>query len=64
MKSLIATMVLRNMRTLIIGYQTRPAAKLAEQLMFQTGETTPLLGLNCLEETTWMKTFAGLLPSL
>jgi zinc/manganese transport system ATP-binding protein len=49
---------------LFIGYKTRPVATVTEQIRFETGQITLLLGLNGQGKTTLMKTLAGLLPPL
>jgi zinc/manganese transport system ATP-binding protein len=47
---------------LSIGYQTRPVATATEEILFEPGQFTLLLGLNGQGKTTLMKTLAGLLP--
>jgi zinc/manganese transport system ATP-binding protein len=49
---------------LSIGYKTRPVATVTEQILFEPGQVTLLLGLNGQGKTTLMKTLAGLLPPL
>jgi zinc/manganese transport system ATP-binding protein len=49
---------------LSIGYKKRPVATAIEQIFFETGQVTLLLGLNGQGKTTLMKTLAGLLPPL
>ena len=49
---------------LFIGYKTRPVATVTEQIRFEAGQITLLLGLNGQGKTTLMKTLAGLLPPL
>ena len=49
---------------LFIGYKTRPVATVTEQVRFEAGQITLLLGLNGQGKTTLMKTLAGLLPPL
>jgi zinc/manganese transport system ATP-binding protein len=51
-------------RGLSIGYKTRPVATVAEDILFEAGQVTLLLGLNGQGKTTLMKTLAGLLPPL
>lgn len=55
-------MILKVELGLTIGYKKRPVASLTEELTFQAGEVTLLLGLNGQGKTTFMKTLAGLLP--
>jgi ABC-type multidrug transport system ATPase subunit len=55
-------MILKVERGLTIGYKKRPVATVTEELSFQPGEVTLLLGLNGQGKTTFMKTIAGLLP--
>jgi ABC-type multidrug transport system ATPase subunit len=55
-------MILKVDRGLSIGYRKRPVATVTEELCFQAGEVTLLLGLNGQGKTTFMKTLAGLLP--
>jgi ABC-type multidrug transport system ATPase subunit len=47
---------------LTIGYKKRPVATVSEQIFFEAGQITLLLGLNGQGKTTLMKTLAGLLP--
>jgi zinc/manganese transport system ATP-binding protein len=54
-------MILKVERGLTIGYKKRAVATVAEDLVFQTGEVSLLLGLNGQGKTTLMKTLAGLL---
>jgi ABC-type multidrug transport system ATPase subunit len=49
---------------LSIGYKNRPVAIVTEQILFQSGQITLLLGLNGQGKTTLMKTLAGLIPPL
>jgi zinc/manganese transport system ATP-binding protein len=49
---------------LSIGYKRRPVAIVTEQILFEAGQVTLLLGLNGQGKTTLMKTLAGLLPPL
>jgi ABC-type multidrug transport system ATPase subunit len=49
---------------LSIGYQRRPVATVTEEVLFEAGQVTLLLGLNGQGKTTFMKTLAGLLPPL
>jgi zinc/manganese transport system ATP-binding protein len=49
---------------LSIGYKNRPVATVAEEILFEAGQVTLLLGLNGQGKTTLMKTLAGLLPPL
>jgi ABC-type multidrug transport system ATPase subunit len=49
---------------LSIGYKNRPVATVTEDILFQAGQFTLLLGLNGQGKTTLMKTLAGLLPPL
>jgi zinc/manganese transport system ATP-binding protein len=49
---------------LSIGYKTRPVATVTEDILFEAGQVTLLLGLNGQGKTTLMKTLAGLLPPL
>jgi zinc/manganese transport system ATP-binding protein len=49
---------------LSIGYKTRAVATVTEQILFEAGQVTLLLGLNGQGKTTLMKTLAGLLPPL
>jgi zinc/manganese transport system ATP-binding protein len=51
-------------RGLSIGYQSRPVATVTEDILFEAGQITLLLGLNGQGKTTLMKTLAGLLPPL
>ena len=51
-------------RGLSIGYKTRPVATVTEQVLFNAGQVTLLLGMNGQGKTTLMKTLAGLLPPL
>jgi zinc/manganese transport system ATP-binding protein len=51
-------------RGLSIGYKTRPVATVTEEILFEAGQFTLLLGLNGQGKTTLMKTLAGLLPPL
>jgi ABC-type multidrug transport system ATPase subunit len=57
-------MILKVENGLTIGYKKHPVATVTEELRFQTGEVTLLLGLNGQGKTTFMKTLAGLLPPL
>src|SRR5260370_23113752 len=57
-------MILNVNRGLTIGYKKSPVATVSEDLVFQSGEVTLLLGLNGQGKTTFMKTLAGLLPPL
>lgn len=57
-------MILNVERGLTIGYKKRVVATLAEDLAFQAGEVSLLLGLNGQGKTTLMKTLSGLLPAL
>jgi ABC-type multidrug transport system ATPase subunit len=47
---------------LAIGYKGRPVATVSEEIVFQAGQVSLLLGLNGEGKTTLMKTLAGLLP--
>lgn len=49
---------------LSIGYTKRLAAAVTEQIHFEAGQVTLLLGLNDEGKTTLMKIVAGLLPQL
>ena len=49
---------------LSIGYKKRPIATVTEQILFEAGQVSLLLGLNGQGKTTLMKTLAGLLPPL
>jgi zinc/manganese transport system ATP-binding protein len=49
---------------LSIGYKARPASTVTEEILFEPGQVTLLLGLNDQVKTTLMKTLAGLLPPL
>ena len=49
---------------LSIGYKNRPVATVNEQILFEPGQITLLLGLNGQGKTTLMKTLAGLIPPL
>jgi len=49
---------------LCVGYKTRSVATVTEQILFEAGQVTLLLGLNGQGKTTLMKTLAGLLPPL
>jgi len=49
---------------LSIGYKDRPVATVTEQILFEAGQITLLLGLNGQGKTTFMKTLAGLIPPL
>jgi ABC-2 type transport system ATP-binding protein len=49
---------------LSVGYKKRPVATVTEQISFEPGQVTLLLGLNGQGKTTLMKTLAGLLPPL
>ena len=49
---------------LSIGYKTRPVATVTQDLLFEAGQVSLLLGLNGQGKTTLMKTLAGLLPPL
>jgi zinc/manganese transport system ATP-binding protein len=55
-------MILKVERGLTIGYKKRAVATVTEDLVFQAGEVSLLLGLNGQGKTTLMKTLAGLLP--
>jgi ABC-type multidrug transport system ATPase subunit len=55
-------MILKVDRGLTIGYKKRAVATVTEDLVFQRGEVSLLLGLNGQGKTTLMKTLAGLLP--
>jgi zinc/manganese transport system ATP-binding protein len=55
-------MILKIEKGLTVGYRKRAVATLTEELVFQAGEVTLLLGLNGQGKTTLMKTMAGLLP--
>jgi ABC-type multidrug transport system ATPase subunit len=57
-------MILNVERGLTIGYKKRAVAQLTEDLLFQAGEVSLLLGLNGQGKTTLMKTLAGLLPAV
>jgi ABC-type multidrug transport system ATPase subunit len=47
---------------LAIGYKGRPVATVSEEIVFEAGQVSLLLGLNGEGKTTLMKTLAGLLP--
>jgi ATPase subunit of ABC transporter with duplicated ATPase domains len=47
---------------LAIGYKGRPVATVIEEIVFEAGQVSLLLGLNGEGKTTLMKTLAGLLP--
>ena len=49
---------------LSIGYKTRPVAIVTQEILFEAGQVTLLLGLNGQGKTTLMKTLAGLIPPL
>src|SRR5208283_4780925 len=49
---------------LSVGYKKRPIATVTEQILFEAGQVSLLLGLNGQGKTTLMKTLAGLLPPL
>ena len=49
---------------LSIGYKERLVATVTEEIVFEAGQVTLLLGLNGQGKTTLMKTLAGLLPPL
>ena len=49
---------------LSIGYKNRPVATVTEQILFEAGQITLLLGLNGQGKTTLMKTLAGLISPL
>src|ERR1700745_2303499 len=49
---------------LSIGYKTRLVATVTQEILFEAGQVTLLLGLNGQGKTTLMKTLAGLLPPL
>jgi ABC-type multidrug transport system ATPase subunit len=49
---------------LSIGYKTRPVATVTQEILFEAGQVTLLLGLNGQGKTTLMKTLAGLIPPL
>jgi zinc/manganese transport system ATP-binding protein len=49
---------------LSIGYKNRLVATVTEQILFEAGKITLLLGLNGQGKTTFMKTLAGLIPPL
>jgi len=55
-------MILKIEKGLTVGYKKRAIATVTEELVFQAGEVTLLLGLNGQGKTTLMKTMAGLLP--
>lgn len=55
-------MILNLERGLTIGYNKRAVATVTENLAFQAGHVSLLLGLNGQGKTTLMKTLAGLLP--
>jgi ABC-type multidrug transport system, ATPase component len=55
-------MILKIEKGLSVGYKKRAVATVTEELVFQAGEITLLLGLNGQGKTTLMKTLAGLLP--
>jgi ABC-type multidrug transport system ATPase subunit len=56
--------VLHICKGLEIGYRRRCVAKLNEDLQFDRGEITLLLGSNGQGKTTLLRTLSGLLPSL
>ena len=49
---------------LSVGYKRRPVATVREEIHFESGQFTLLLGLNGQGKTTLMRTLAGLLPPL
>ena len=49
---------------LTIGYKRWPIATVTNELRFEPGQVTLLLGLNGQGKTTFMKTLAGLLPPI
>ena len=51
-------------RELAVGYGSHPVATVSEDLLFQGGAITLLLGLNGQGKTTFMKTLAGLVQPL
>jgi zinc/manganese transport system ATP-binding protein len=55
-------MILKIEQGLAIGYKKRPVATVTEDLVFDTGQVSLLLGLNGQGKTTLMKTLAGLIP--
>jgi zinc/manganese transport system ATP-binding protein len=55
-------MILRIEQGFAIGYKKRPVATVTDDLVFQTGQVSLLLGLNGQGKTTLMKTLAGLIP--
>ena len=55
-------MILKIEKGLTVGYKERAVASVTEELLFEPGEVTLLLGLNGQGKTTLMKTLAGLLP--
>jgi len=57
-------MILKIEKGLTVGYKRRAVAKVTEELEFQAGEITLLLGLNGQGKTTLMKTLAGLLSPI
>jgi ABC-type multidrug transport system ATPase subunit len=57
-------MILNLERGLAIGYKKQAIATLTEDLAFQAGDVSLLLGLNGQGKTTLMKTLAGLLPAV
>ena len=57
-------MILKIEKGLTVGYKKRAVATVTEELEFQAGEITLLLGLNGQGKTTLMKTLAGLLPPI
>src|SRR5258707_12397244 len=57
-------MILSVERGLTIGYKKRAVATVTEDLVFQAGEVSLLLGLNGQGKTTLMKALSGLLPAV
>ena len=55
-------MILKIEQGLAIGYKERSVATVTEDLVFETGQVSLLLGLNGQGKTTLMKTLAGLIP--
>src|SRR6516162_11883663 len=55
-------MILKIKQGFAIGYKKRPVATVTEDLVFDTGQVSLLLGLNGQGKTTLMKTLAGLIP--
>jgi ABC-type multidrug transport system ATPase subunit len=51
-------------RGLAVGYGSHPVATVSEELLFEAGAITLLLGLNGQGKTTFMKTLAGLVKPL